>query len=322
MRSSRKQIGLTSLVLVLILAMVALAKAQAIDDWIRLRGYSPPAGIAKIAGEDKLTAKAEHILYVTHPVLDTNPTDFAQRCSQTEQTIVLGCYHSGLSAFTGDSFLFVKAVNDPRLNGVEEVTTAHEMLHAAYDRLSASQKQSIDKMLLDYYNNDLHDQRIIDTMNSYKQTEPDDVVNEMHSVFGTEIANLPAPLENYYKQYFIDRQAVTAFAQNYEGEFTSRLNQIKADDTKLAQEKADIQSKEFQLQTDLAGIEADRARVEASNDEATINQYNSRVSAYNSSVRQLRNEISAYNSLVEQRNQIANELRSLQNSLTSQLTTQ
>jgi DNA repair exonuclease SbcCD ATPase subunit len=220
------------------------------------------------------------------------------------------------------SFLFVKAVDDQRLSGVEEVTTAHEMLHAAYDRLSSKQRQKVDSMLMDYYNNGLHDQRIIDTMNSYKQTEPNDVVNEMHSVFGTEIADLPAPLENYYKQYFSDRSVVTTFAQNYEDEFTSRIAKIKQDDAELARERSDIQSKEAALQSQLASIEADRNQVEHSNDPSVIDNYNARVSAYNSGVRSLRTKIINYNQLVDDRNALAAELRSLQSSLDNRLSTQ
>lgn len=322
MRYWRKVLGALIFVAVFAVLAGALVNARSIEDWLRLRNYKPPAPIASIAKEDKLTDHARHILYVTHPILDTNPADFIKRCPQSEQTIVLGCYHSGVSAFTDDSFLYVKSVNDPRLNGVEEVTTAHEMLHAAYDRLSSDQKQSVDKMLMDYYQHGLTDKRIQDTINSYKKTEPDDLVNEMHSIFGTEVPSLPAPLENYYKQYFSDRSAVVSFAQNYEGEFTNRITKIKADDIELTVERDKILNLENELRAELQAIEADRSGVEHSNDQTAIDQYNTRVTAYNSGVRQLRNEIAAYNQLVDERNQIAQELRSLQDSLSSQLTPQ
>jgi uncharacterized protein YukE len=299
-----------------------MVNAQSIEDWYRLRGYAPPAEISAIASQDTMTDYSRHILNVTHPVLENDGQRFRQECSQAEQTIVLGCYHSGVSFMASENALFIYNVKDERLHGVQQVTTAHEMLHAAYDRLSTKEKNRIDAMLQDFYNKDVHDQRVIGTINAYKQSEPNDVVNEMHSIFGTEIANLPAPLENYYKKYFVNRAAVVAFANTYEGEFTSRTNQIKADDQQLTQLRQQINDQEQQLQSQLSGLEADRARVEQSNDGAAISQYNARISAYNAGVRKLQNDIATYNRLVDERNGVASELRSLQGSLDSRFKTQ
>jgi hypothetical protein len=299
--------------------IVGFSKAQAIEDWLRLRNYTPPASIVTLASEDTMTPLAKHIFYVTHPTLEANVQAFRQDCNNSEQTIVLGCYKSGVGS---GSFLFVYQVQDPRLHGVQEVTAAHEMLHAAYDRLSTKDRNNIDAMLEDYYKNDVKDQRIIDTINAYKKTEPNDVVNEMHSIFGTEIPNLPTPLENYYKKYFTDRSQVTAYAANYEDEFTSRRDQISADDARLADMKAQIQSEEQDLSAQLASLQADRANIENSTSRSEVDAYNSRVSRYNSGVHQLQADIASYNALVEARNSIAAELASLQSSLDTRLTTQ
>lgn len=322
MPRSRRLLSSGLLAFLLVFVIWAGVNAQSIEDWYRLRGYSLPANIASIAKDDAMTPKAMRILAVTRPTLESNGQAFQSACAQNEQTIVLGCYHSGLSFLSGDSSLFVFDVRDARLNGVQQVTTAHEMLHAAYDHLSTKQKNDVNAMLTDFFNNGLKDQRIIDTINAYKKTEPNDVLNEMHSVLGTEASALPAGLESYYKQYFTSRQAVTTFANNYEDEFTSRDNQIKADDEKLAQMRQTIQSEEAQLQTQLASLEADRASIERSNDQTAVNNYNSRVTSYNAGVRRLQNDIAAYNALVEERNSIASELRSLQQSLDSRFTTQ
>ena len=290
--------------------------AQALEDWWRLRGYDPPATVVKLASEDTMTPLAVHIFYVNHPDLESNAVTFRQLCTVAEQTIVLGCYHSDQNGID------IYKVEDSRLNGVQEVTAAHEMLHAAYDRLSSSDRKNIDNMLESFYQNGLSDQRIKDTIDSYKKSEPNDVVNEMHSVFGTEVSNLPTPLESYYKKYFSNRAAVVAFANGYEGEFTSRINQINDDDQRLAQMKVQIQADENSLDAQLSGLQAERAQIERSGSDADISQYNARVTAYNSGVKHLQNEISAYNALVEQRNAIATELRSLQGSLDTRLTAQ
>jgi len=316
MRFTAKTLKVLLLVSFCVALVLGVTHVRAIEDWVQLRNYTPPAAVSTLAVEATMTPEATHIYYVNHPVIEPSPITFRKACAIAEQTIVLGCYHSNQAGIE------IYDVKDARLKGVEEVTAAHEMLHAAYDRLSSREKNTINAELLDYYNNHLTDQRIKDTMDSYKKTEPNDVVNEMHSVFGTEVANLPAPLENYYKQYFVNRGAVTTYAASYEGEFTSRSAQIDADDAQLSGMKAQIQNDEQDLQTQLNGLQADRSQIENSGTESEVNQYNSRVSTYNAGVRKLQSEIAAYNSLVETRNAIAADLASLQSSLDTRLTAQ
>lgn len=267
-----------------------------------------------------MTSYAKHVFYVNHPDLESEASQFRSDCQETEKTIVLGCYHSDQQG------IFIYNVKDPRLAGVQEVTAAHEMLHAAYDRLSPNQKNYVDGLLENYYNHDLHDQRIIQTMDEYRQSEPNDVVNEMHSVFGTEIANLPAPLENYYKKYFTDRHAITNYEAAYEAEFTSREDKIKADDTQLAQLKSQIDSEEQSLQQQLSQLNADRASLgkirDAQQYDTGAASFNAQVGAYNAAVDRLRSDIDTYNQLVESRNAIASELTSLDQSIDTRLTTQ
>jgi uncharacterized protein YukE len=306
------------------LPFLVFFKAQAMVDWWQLRDYTPPVVVSSLANQDTMTANAQHVFYVNHPDVEADVNQFRADCQETEKTIVLGCYHGNQAG------IFIYNVNDDsRLAGVQQVTAAHEMLHAAYDRLSAKDKKQIDSKLEDFYHNDLHDQRVIDTINTYKQTEPNDVVNEMHSVFGSEVGNLTPQLEAYYKRYFINRQTIVNYANSYENEFTSRTNQIKADDGQLAQMKVQIDQTEAALQVELNQINSDRRRLEAlrSSDQAQaynseVDSFNSEVSSYNSGVEKLRGQIAAYNQLVATRNALASELSSLSQALDTRLTPQ
>ena len=296
---------------------------NAIYDWARLRDYTPPAAVSSLASQDTMTAYAKHLFYVNHPELESDASQFRTDCSESEKTIVLGCYHST------EQGIFIYNVQDSRLAGVQQVTAAHEMLHAAYDRLSVKERDYVDGLLQDYYNNDLQDQRIKDTINAYKQSEPKDIVNEMHSVFGTEVSSLPAPLETYYKQYFTNRQAITNFAAAYENEFTSRENQINGDDAQLTALKQQIDSEEQGLNQQLAQINSDRARLDSlrgSNQidayNASIGPFNAEVDSYNRGVAQLKSDIANYNDLVNTRNSTASELRGLDSAIDTRLTTQ
>lgn len=323
MTALKRTLGYILLLALLALPFLIYFNAQALTDWWQLRGYSPPPAVATLASQDTMTDYARHVFYVNHPDLESDSAQFRQDCSENEQTIVLGCYHSDQRG------IFVYDVNDPRLAGVEQVTSAHEMLHAAYDRLSGGERADIDKQLQDFYDNGLQDQRIKDTIDAYKKTEPNDLVNEMHSIFGTEVTGLPSGLEKYYAKYFRDRQAVVRYAQAYEGEFTSRQDQIKADDAKLEQMKAQIEAQESSLNAQLSQINADRQRLDGLRSSGQIAQYNAGVATFNAEVRsynngveELRSQIGDYNQLVGQRNSIAQELTSLDKAIDTRLVPQ
>ena len=309
----------TTLIMLVILLgglSAGVRERQALFDAWRLRNYQAPAAIAALATQDTMTDYTRHVYYVNHPTLQEKVA-FRISCPNNggEQTIVLGCYHGNQD---GISLL---SVTDSRLNGVEQVTAAHEALHAIYDRLSSSKRAKVDAMLTDYYIHDVHDQRIIDTINAYKKTEPNDVVNEMHSVFGTEIAALPTGLEQYYQQYFTNRQQVVSFAAQYEAEFTSRDAAVKQDDAQLATLKTQIDSEESDLKAKQATIASQQQTLEqerssnAAAYNAAVPGYNDSIDAYNTEIESVRSLITQYNQLVETRNALAVEESSLANAL-------
>ncbi len=309
----------TLLLLVVWLAGLGLVAAnrQNLFDWWRLRNYQAPAAIAQLADQDTMTNYGRKVFYVNEPVVSSKG-DFGDSCPNNggEQTIVLGCYHGGQSG------IFLLGVSDSRLDGVEQVTAGHEMLHAAYDRLSTSERNRVDAMLEDYYKHQLHDDRILKTIDAYKKSEPNDVVNEMHSVFGTEIANLPAPLEQYYKKYFGNRAQVAAYAAQYQAEFTSRKAIIAQDDSQLADLKtridsgqADLKDKQAQITTQQRNLNSLRnSDVPAYN--AGVPAYNALVDSYNAEVQRVQRLIDQYNQLVTSRNAVALEEDQLVKELT------
>lgn len=322
MKAVKRLSTLTFGLLILAVPIAVYAQRLAIFDWARLHNYNPPAAIVKLASDDTMTSKARHMFYVNHPSLVAQAPDFRKSCPVSEQTIVLGCYQPIQNR------IYIYDVADARLNGVHEVTAAHEMLHAAYDRLSSKDKSYVNGLLQSYYDTQT-DQRITDTINAYKKSEPNDVVNEMHSIFGTEIADLPAPLESYYDQYFSNRAAVVAFSASYEGEFTNRMAKITSYDQQLTAMKQSIDGQEADLKNLLNQIESDRARLDrlkSSGDFAAYNAavpgFNAEITAYNSGVSRLKNDIDSFNELVQTRNSLAAELRSLDSAIDTRLTPQ
>jgi hypothetical protein len=306
-----------------VLSALAVLNQQNIYDWYRLRGYSAPAPISQLAQQSAFSSQATKVFYVNRPQLQQKTT-FIASCpsSVREQTIVLGCYHGNQRG------IFLLDVTDQRLNGVEQVTAAHEMLHAAYDRLSNSERAKIDGMLQQYYKTGLKDERIKSTIEAYKKTEPNDLVNEMHSIFATEIPQLPADLEAYYKQYFTDRKQVVGFAARYQSEFSSRHAAVERADAQLSALKEQIEQGQKKLRTTQAEIEARKQALVEARDQNNVAQYNAGVPAYNAlvdrynvEVRAVQVQIRTYNQLVNERNAIALEEGELINELKSNVDT-
>ncbi|MBX4190587.1 hypothetical protein KW794_00705 [Candidatus Saccharibacteria bacterium] len=323
MRFFKKFLAGAVLLLLLAFPFVIYFNAQALTDWWQLRGYSPPAVVSSLTAQDSMTPYAQHVFFVNQPEIESNAVQFRDNCGETEKTIILGCYHSNQAG------IFIYDINDPRLAGIQQVTSAHEMLHAAYDRLSSRDRDNVDNMLNSFLANGLKDQRVIDTINSYRQTEPKDVINEMHSIFGTEVANLPAPLEQYYKKYFFDRSVMTKYAATYEGEFKNREDQIKTYDEQLSSLKSEIDSLEQSLRSELTQINSDRARLDSLRASGRIGEYNAgvgtfnvEVNTYNANIIKLRTKITAYNDLIDKHNTIAAELASLNKAIDTRPTPQ
>ncbi|MDQ5972280.1 MAG: hypothetical protein QG553_439 [Patescibacteria group bacterium] len=316
----RSWFGLVGLLLVVLVGLFVYSQKQAIYDYIRLYNYEPSSEVTALASTTSMTKKSEHIFYVNRPQVQ-GKDDFNASCPiGSEETNVLGCY---LPQGRG---IFIYNVTDPQLKGVKEVTAAHEMLHGAYDRLSAKERQRIDGLLQDYYANSLKDERLLGIIESYKKTEPNDIPNEMHSIFGTEIAVLPPALEDYYKQYFNDRQVVVRLAANYQAAFTSRKAQIATYDAQLATLKDTINAAETSLEGQAAALATKRTELNAflaSNDTATYNAqvaaFNAQVQAYNNLLAKTKQQINQYNSIVEARNAIALETQNLAQELNSRV---
>lgn len=318
-RSRRPRYAIRALLYVVpLLAAVALIllNRQPILDWRKLRGYSAPSAVVSLAQDTTMTNYGEHLFYVNRPSVTTG-SSFTKNCSVgSEKTIILGCYKSG------DRGIYLYKVSDTRLQGVIEVTAAHEMLHAAYARLSSTERTSLNAMLKDYYEHSLTDQRIKDTIAAYKQSEPTELYNEMHSIFGTEVASLPPNLEAYYTRYFTDRAKVVAYAAGYQSEFTSRKNQIVSYDAQLKGLKQTIEANEADISAKRTALNAQLELVNSGDSSGTtaaqINNYNVAVATYNNLLQETRDAIDNYNAIVDKRNAIVLEEQQLAQSLSPQ----
>ena len=290
-------------------------------DWLASRGYQPSAEIQKLVTDTGMTPYATELFYANRPAVEAK-AEFNQHCTDpSEQVAVLGC-------FTGNRMgIYVYDVTDERLQGIEQVTAAHEMLHQAYQRLNKKEKTRINGLLQEYH--DLHaSQKLKDKIASYKKSEPDQLQNEMHSIFGTEASDLPAELETYYKQYFGDRKQVLALYQKYQAEFDQRIAQIEAYDARLTELKDNIEANKKELSDREKELRQKRNQLDAylaanriPEYNAAVPPFNSLVVAYRNLVDQTNNMVDEFNSTLAQRNALAVQERQLEAAIDSKVDT-
>ncbi len=310
----------TASILIVLLATTAWVKQDALFDTWRLRNYSAPPEVSRLADTTTMTSGARRLFYVYRPLLE-DKSSFNQHCSNSEQTIVLGCYveHQGIYLYN---------ISDPRLNGVIEVTAAHEMLHAAYDRLSDKERQRVDGLTAQVAGT-VTDERLKSTIENYRVKDPNVVPNELHSILATEVRDLPADLEAYYSRYFTNRKVIVELADKYKQAFTEREDQVKSIDDQLAGLKTQIDALNESLETQQKALKTsyddlqqkrNGGSVEAYN--AAVPGYNQAVVSYNRDVNRQKQLVTQYNSLVEQRNTLATEENELIKALDSRSTIQ
>lgn len=219
--SSRGSIaGLVFATLSLLLAALLFFNRQYVLDQITFWQFEPSSQIQQLAKSSGLNDSGEFYFYASRPTLE-GTQEFNRACDRKEErTAILGCY-------TGQR-IYIYDVQDERLDGIRAVTAAHEMLHAAYERMGEGERQRINGLLEKEYAKLKNDEKLAERMEFYARTEPGQRDNELHSVIGTEISSISPELEQYYKKYFSDRSKVVALHANYEKVFNTL--QARADD--------------------------------------------------------------------------------------------
>lgn len=315
-QSGNLLVSLLVMILFLAGALWILTNRQLLLDRWHIATFKPSAAILQLAHDDTMVSQGYDLYMASQPIIDGRDA-FNRHCTvASEQTIVLGCY--------ANQQIYLYDVTDPRFSGVEQVTAAHEMLHAAYDRLSTSERTRVNDLLNAELAKHIDDQHLNELMTLYKQSEPGQMLNEMHSVLGTEYAHLSPDLEQYYKSYFANRAKIVAYATAYESVFTESKNKIAAMDKQLDAWKAQIDSNNQELSIQQASLRTQLNQMNAlaaSGNTAAYNQqvpgYNQKVTTFNDLVQQTKTLVTQYNQLVVTRNQQATAQNGLYQSLDS-----
>lgn len=266
--------GLVALLVLTLAAFLLLLNRYALTDYVTAHVfYTPSAEVKQLSDELALTSRAQDIFYASHPVITDSASSFPCKSSEVN-SVILGC-HSSTAGLFNQGTIYLLNVQNQTLEGVVQVTAAHEMLHAAYARLTLFDKPRVDAMVLAEYQKIKDDPTIKEAMAYYKIAEPGQDVNELHSIIGTTVANLDPSLEAYYKQYFADRAMIVKYYQNYFQALHKNDEQIKTLEAKLKTESEALELDVTKYQTDLQQLNID---IESFNQRASSGGFVSRSS--------------------------------------------
>lgn len=293
-------VSITVLVTVLVLGFL---NRQLLKDWFVVNSTDQQPEALVLKSNLDLTEQGDFLYKASRTQLQT-AEEFNQSCQTVDKelSIVLGCY--------SQQTIYVFRVDDSRLDGVEEVTAAHELLHAVYERLPSNERTELDREL-ELAAGAINDKHFTDLLEQYKKSDASVLTNEIHSIIGTEVEVIPQNLEDHYAKYFNNRSKIVQYSKDYQAVFRENDEKIANYDSKLEQLKLKIEQVESQItqlesQLTQKQKELEQLRLQDTDSyNAQVPVFNSLVNRYNSLVEQARSLTSQYNQIVEDRNNIA-----------------
>jgi hypothetical protein len=233
------------------------AHGQRIADQIEVWDFEPGADIAGYVERSTMTELGEFLFYASRPRVDAQE-EFDSICSSDEEGVgTLGCYLPD----SGDIHLY--DITDERLDGMEEVIASHEMLHAAWARMGDDERAVISPLLEKQATAMEGDPAFVERMAFYARSEPGERLNELHSILGTEVADLDPRLERHYADLFDDREQLVALFTvsnqvfvDLENQATALVAELEALGASIEADYASYTAGFDQLDTDVASFNA------------------------------------------------------------------
>lgn len=214
-RRVAKYLLLGILVVIAVAVAAVIINREWVADFLRGMDYRPSAEMARIRDDLELTDRGLFIFNATRPALEKSGS-FNQDCREEETTTaILGCYTK--------NNIYVYDITEPELDGIRELTTAHELLHAVYERLAEGDREGLRASLEEVYQK--NKKVLEEDLAIYDEGER---FEELYVRAGTEIKSLPEVLEKHYAEIFQNQDGIVDFYDNYIGVFNAVEDKIKA----------------------------------------------------------------------------------------------
>lgn len=233
---------------------------QSLKDQLIAYQFDPSEDIRRYSEEAGLSPTGELYLLASLPQV-VPAFEFDRYCTRSEPGIgVLGCYT------LRDRRIYLYDVTDPRLVSMEPVVAAHEMLHAAWARLSSQEQEGLAVLLEQGFATLPEDHELRTRIQSYERDNPASRIPELYAILGTEIRALPFDLEEHYAIYFADRSKVVALAEEFYRVFETLVAERDQLLENLESRGAEIDGLQFTYEETAAVLRRD---VEAFNERAS-----------------------------------------------------
>lgn len=315
MQKSQRKSSLISLIIVLfavlVCALMVIHRQQVIDT-VRAWQYEPSARAIDIRDSLGLTQLGRLYYDSSQPRIET-ADGFNQSCPQSEpNNPVVGCYSS--------QQIYIYDVRNEKLEGIEETTAAHELLHAAYERMDEAERADIDAELEKVYES-VKTKELEARMKYYQVNEPGEETNELHSILGTEFTQLGTKLETHYAKYFTDRAKVLAYYQKYQAVFASIIGKLDTLAGSINQRTMAVNDRIAIYKNESAALSGDIRQYNSrqSGNMAKYNELVARQTEMNSRYQKINKEISAINKLRKEYDTLRKEYEALSRSINSSL---
>lgn len=178
--------------------------------------HEPSAEVVALADRAQLTDTGRQLLYSLRPEL-VDATKVADVCGGSERvaaasaagdgTSPLGCYLRNLA---GRQIVLYDPL-DERLAGMLVTTTAHELLHAVYDAMPASEQSEIDGLMEVELARVPADDPVRLQIDASVGSHDSSIGTERFAYLGSQIepdGGFAPRLEEIYARYFLDRHAL------------------------------------------------------------------------------------------------------------------
>jgi hypothetical protein len=196
--------GALALALVVGASCWTIGNRQFVIDQVAVWGFDQSPTLATYVARSSMNAHGEFLFRASRPTIAASDA-FNDVCGSSEAGAgILGCY------VPSDKIIVLFDVTNAELDGVETVVAAHEMLHAAWDRLGSDERARLTVMLEAEAAARAGDTAFVERLAVYGALDPGSRANELHSIIGTEVGAVTPELEDYYTRYFDDRASLVA----------------------------------------------------------------------------------------------------------------
>lgn len=231
----------------------AVANPRAVTDAVTVWQYDPTPAISGYATRAAMSERGRFLFYASLP--EVVPGDaFDAVCSRDEPDVgVLGCYT------LADGRIYLYDITNAELDAFEVVVAAHEMLHAAWDRLSPEEQSALAAPLEEAFAGVGPESELVTRIASYEEFDPTSRIPELYAIVGTELAEVPAELDEHYAQFFDDRSVVVELWQEVEAIFTALEAELDRRGAELDLLAAEIDAEQAAAEQTATALEADIA---------------------------------------------------------------